>query len=97
MSPFVEALDGSATFVTLSVQPRASRTEVVGLHDGTLRLRVAAPPVDGQANAEIIIFLAKRLGVAKSAIHIVSGDTGRRKRVRIEGVTPRDAERTLVP
>ena len=96
-SPFVTTSDDTATLVTLYVQPRASRTEVSGLHDGALRLRVAGPPVDGAANAQIIAFLATRLGIPKSAVQIVSGDSGRRKRVRIEGVSSEDAERMLVP
>lgn len=96
-SPFVTTPDGTATLVTLYVQPRASRTEVSGLHDSALRLRVTAPPVDGEANAEIVVFLAKQLGIAKSAIQIISGDAARRKRVRIEGMTPENVERILIP
>lgn len=95
-SPFIASPDGSATIVTLYVQPQASRTEVSGPHDGAVRLRVAAPPIDGGANAEIVTFLAKRFGVPKSAVQIVSGETGRRKRVRVEGVTPEVAERFLI-
>jgi uncharacterized protein len=71
----------------LRVQPRASRTEIVGEHDGALRIRVAAPPVDGDANAELVRFLAKRLGVAKSRVRIVAGDSGRMKTVEVEGVS----------
>ncbi len=96
-APFTATPDDTGTLVTLYVQPRASRTEVSGLHEGSLRLRVAAPPVDGEANAEIIAFLAKQLGVAKSAIQIVSGGSGRRKRVRIDGIRPENVERTLIP
>ncbi len=69
----------------LQVQPRASRTEVAGPHGGALKIRLAAPPVDGEANDELIRFLAKVLGVPRSAVEIVSGETGRRKRVRVAG------------
>jgi uncharacterized protein (TIGR00251 family) len=79
----------------LQLQPRASRTEVVGVHGGALKLRVAAPPVDGEANDELIRFLAKTLDVAKSQVTILSGTTGRRKRVRVEGVSEAVAERKL--
>lgn len=72
--------------LALQVQPRASRTEIVGPHGGALKLRLAAPPVDGEANDELIRFLAKALGVPKSAVEIVSGATGRRKRVRVMGL-----------
>ena len=70
----------------LQVQPRASRTEVIGPHGGALKIRLAAPPVDGEANAELVRFLAKVLGVPRSAVEIVSGATGKRKRVRVTGV-----------
>ena len=70
----------------LLVQPRAGRTEVVGPHGEVLKIRLAAPPVDGEANEELVRFLAKVLGVAKGAVTIESGDTGRRKRVRVRGV-----------
>ena len=69
------------------MQPRASKTELAGLHDGLLRIRLAAPPVDGAANAALAVFIAGKLGIAKSRVQIVSGLTGRRKVVRIDGVT----------
>ncbi len=95
VSPFTPASREAGTVIALYVQPRSSKTEVSGLHDGALRLRVAAPPVDGEANAEIIAFLGKRLGVAKASIHIVSGESGRRKRVLIDGLAPAEVELRL--
>jgi hypothetical protein len=77
---------GNAVRVRVRVQPRASRTEVAGEHDGALKVRVAAPPVDGAANDELVRFIARRVGVARSRIRIVSGDAGRSKVVEIEGV-----------
>lgn len=72
----------------MRLQPRASRDEILGWNDeGTLRVRVMAPPVGGAANAALIRLLAKRLGVAKSNISLVSGVTARNKIVEIEGVT----------
>ena len=73
--------------IKVYVQPRASRTEVVGEHGDALKLRVAAPPVAGEANHEVRRFLAKLLGVAPSAVVLVSGETGRRKIVEVTGVT----------
>ncbi len=68
------------------VQPRASRTRVVGEHDGMLKIQLAAPPVDGEANAALLEFLAKQLGVPKRQVTLVAGDAARRKRVRVEGL-----------
>lgn len=81
--------DGAAT-LTLHVQPGARVTEVVGCHGDALKLRLAAPPVEGRANACLVAFLAERLGVARADVVIVAGTGGRRKRVRVAGA---DAER----
>jgi uncharacterized protein (TIGR00251 family) len=77
------------------VQPRASRTKVVGEHDGRLKIALSAPPVDGEANAALIEFLADALGAKKSSIELVEGDTSRRKRVRVPGATLEGAKRLL--
>ncbi len=69
------------------VQPRASRTRVVGIHDGRLKIQLAAPPVDGEANAALVEFLAGALGVRRSDVAIERGETGRRKTVRVAGAT----------
>ena len=68
------------------VQPRASRTRTVGEHDGRLKVQLAAPPVDGEANAALVAFLADALAVRKADVVLVRGDTGRRKTVRVAGV-----------
>jgi uncharacterized protein (TIGR00251 family) len=68
------------------VQPRASKTEIVGTHDGALKIRLAAPPVDGAANAALVEFIARRLGVAKGAVRVVNGQANRRKIVEIDDV-----------
>ena len=73
--------------LTLHVQPRAARTEIAGLHGDALKIRLAAPPVDGAANEALIRFLAERLGVSRSAITLVSGATSRRKVVEVSGMT----------
>ena len=68
------------------VQPRASRSEIVGDHDGALRVRLTAPPVDNAANDELIALLAKALGARRRDIRIVAGATSRRKVVEVDGV-----------
>lgn len=76
--------------VVIYVQPRASRTEVVGPHGDAIKIRLRAPPVDGAANGELVAFLAKRLGVRREDVRIIGGITQRRKRVAISGWTARD-------
>jgi uncharacterized protein len=76
--------DGALTFA-VRVVPRASRSEVVGEHDGALRVRIAAPPVEGAANEELRRTLARALGVPTRNVEIVSGQTSKTKRVRVNG------------
>ena len=87
---------GSTVRVRVRVQPRASRTEVAGEYDGALKVRVAAPPVDGAANDELVRFIARRVGVAQSRIRIVSGDAGRSKILEIEGADVTSVRRALL-
>jgi hypothetical protein len=79
----------SGATIAIYAQPRASKTAVSGTYDQAVRLQVAAPPVDGKANEEIIRFLGKQLGVRKSKIEIISGHSGRRKVVLVRGGDPR--------
>lgn len=76
--------DGAITF-QVRVVPRASRSEIAGEHDGALRVRVAAPPVDGAANEELVRMLARVLGVSRSSVEIRSGHASRLKQVRVKG------------
>lgn len=77
------------------VQPRASRTRVVGVHDGQLKVQLAAPPVDGEANAALVDFLARTLGVPRRQVTLVAGEASRRKRVRVSGVEAASVEALL--
>jgi len=70
----------------VQVQPRASRSRVVGEHGGYLKVQLAAPPVDGAANAALLELLADLLGVPRRQVSLVSGESSRRKRVRAVGV-----------
>jgi uncharacterized protein (TIGR00251 family) len=83
-------LDATGATLTIRATPKASKTAVTGVvaleGDATaLGLRVAAPPVDGAANDEVVRFVAKQLHVKRSAVTLVAGQTGRVKRLRIEG------------
>jgi uncharacterized protein len=77
------------------VQPRAKRSEVAGRHGDALKVRLAAPPVDGAANEELVRFLAETLGVPRRAVRIVGGLTARRKTVEIEGLSGESAMERL--
>lgn len=70
----------------LHCQPGAKKTEVKGVHGDRLKIRLAAPPVEGRANEVLIAWLSKALGVPSARIELMSGDTGRQKRVRISGI-----------
>jgi uncharacterized protein (TIGR00251 family) len=70
---------GASVTLTLHIQPGARTTEVTGIHGDALKIRLAAPPVDGKANAALIEFVAQRLGVAKSLLSLKSGHSARRK------------------
>ena len=76
--------NGAIVF-TVRVVPRASRSEIIGMHDGALKIRLAAPPVEGAANEELIKILAKYFDVNKNAVEIVSGATAKTKQIRVTG------------
>lgn len=73
--------------LTIHIQPRASTTECVGIHGDAIKIRVAAPPVDGAANDQLIRFLARQLSVPTTSVQIHSGSGGRHKRVLVKGAT----------
>ncbi len=76
------AADGRIT-LTLHIQPGAKKTEFAGLHGEALKIRLAAPPVDGMANEALVKFLAEMLGLPKSAVSLKSGQRSRRKVLEI--------------
>lgn len=81
--------------IDVVVQPKSSRDEIVGMHGDRLKIKLTAPPVDGKANAALIAFLAKILGVTKSRITIVRGETGRRKTLLVHAATAKDIRSAL--
>lgn len=76
---------GDTLLLALHLQPGASRNEFAGIHGERLKIRIAAPPVDGKANAQLIAFLADAFAVPKTQVIIERGDGSRQKTVRIEG------------
>jgi uncharacterized protein (TIGR00251 family) len=83
-------LDGTLanTFIiALHCQPGAKKTEVQGEHDGRLKIRLVAPPVEGKANEALIQWLSKTLGIRRANIELLAGDLSRLKRVRVQGLT----------
>lgn len=86
--------EGPDLVLGVRVQPRASHDRLEAVRDGCLRVRLCAPPVDGQANARLCALLADSFGVAKSAVELLAGDAGRTKRLRIRA--PRRLPEVLV-
>ena len=77
------------------VQPKASRNQVDGFEEDTLRLRVTAPPTEGKANAGVIALLAKTLGISKSKLQIVRGQSSRNKVVSVDTLTGQEVRRRI--
>lgn len=82
------------TFAVIAA-PRASRSEIVGEHDGALKVRIAAPPVEGAANRELQRLLAKIFKLPQNAVEIVAGSNAKRKVVRIDGADAKTLEQLI--
>jgi uncharacterized protein len=89
------AMTGESALLSIRVQPRAKRDEVVGERAGAIVIRLAAPPVDGKANAALTAFIAKAAGVPRSRVEIVRGASARDKVVRVTGVAEDALRRAL--
>jgi uncharacterized protein (TIGR00251 family) len=89
--------DAKGVTLRLHIQPGAKKTEVAGPHGESLKIRLAAPPVDGKANSCLVGFLAQSLGVAKASVSLVSGESSRAKRVRIDDIDPSAVRKALLP
>ncbi|HMJ91747.1 MAG TPA: DUF167 domain-containing protein [Candidatus Acidoferrum sp.] len=83
---FLRSADG-VVYLSVKVQPRASRNEISGVHGNELKVKVTAPPVDSAANEALIEFIAERLGCSRSSIQLARGATSRHKVLAIRGVT----------
>ena len=86
LTPLIR-VNESGVFLSCHVQPGAKRTAVAGGYGTALKISLAAPPVDGKANRELCVFLAKKLNLPKSAVSLVSGQTSRDKVVFLPGIT----------
>jgi hypothetical protein len=78
---------GTGLAVPLHVQPRARRTQIAGIHNGALKVKVSAPPVDDAANRAIVEYFSKILGLPKSHVRIVAGQKSRDKLLHIDGIS----------
>ena len=87
--------DGDGVFIDLKGVPRSSKTELQRSDEGLYRIRIAAPPVQGAANADIIKFLAKTLDVPKRNVSLVHGMKGKYKRFRVDGVKAKAVRKRL--
>ena len=85
-----ETKDGAT--LTVKAVPRAAKSEIAAIEDEWLRVRIKAPPVDGKANEALVKFFATFFGVPKGTVSIISGDTARLKRVKINGMTAEKAK-----
>ena len=90
------AADGRIT-LTLHIQPGAKKSEFAGLHGDALKIRLAAPPIDGKANEALLRFIADALSLPKSAVSLKSGQTSRRKVLEIQGATQDAIARFAAP
>jgi uncharacterized protein len=81
-----------AVIVDIHVIPNASRTQADGEHDGALRVRLHAPPVDGKANLALMAWLADTLGIAKREVELVRGQTSKRKQLRVSAAACHKAD-----
>jgi uncharacterized protein (TIGR00251 family) len=90
ISDVYDIIDG-AVVLRVRAQPGAGKSAVVGRYGDAVKIRVAAPPVAGRANAALVDLLAKELGLDRGGIDLVSGDASRTKRFRLGGLTPDDA------
>ncbi len=93
-APWLREQSGVAT-LAVHVQPGAKKTECAGSYGEALKIRLAAPPVDGKANAALVEFIAARLGVAKAAVTIKSGHSSRAKVIAVDGAPSDTAQRLL--
>jgi hypothetical protein len=94
MLPIKETKDG--VIFNIKVVPRSSRSELTGVQEDALKLKITASPVEGKANEECVKFLADKLGVKKSRVAIIAGHKSKRKTIIISGLKSKDIE-SIIP
>ncbi len=87
--------DSGGVIIKIRVQPRASKNQLAGIMDDSLRVRITAPPVDGEANEACVKFLAEVFKVPRQSVQLVSGHTGRNKMIRIAGINAEEVLRVI--
>ena len=96
MSPKIGRSAGQIkTDIKVRVVPRSSRNQIIGVEDGIFKIKLTAPPVDGKANKALREFLARRLGLARGSVEIISGERSRQKLVRIHGLSLKEVDALL--
>ena len=95
LDPTAFKRDGDATVIALHIQPGAKRSATCGMFGNSVKVAIQAPPVDGKANSALREFLAEQLKIPTSKVTLVSGASGRDKKVRVAGVTPEQAVTAL--
>lgn len=90
-----------SVLVKVRVQPRASKNQLAGVFNGALKIKLTAPPVDGEANKQCLEFMAGLFGLPRSRLSIETGHTGRNKTIKVQGLTPENAwgllEKAMTP
>ncbi len=89
------ALPGGGVRVAVQIQPNARKTEVLGVLDDALKIKLAAQPIEGKANEALVKWLASALGVSRSSVTLTHGLTNKKKLLEVEGVTLEDVARLL--
>lgn len=90
-------MNQSLVSISVRVYPNAAGNEVAGFNDGVFRVKVAAPPVKGKANRELVAFLGEALGISKNRVSITRGHTTRNKLIAIDGLSEADVKERLLP
>ena len=88
-------LDQVRADLQVKLLPRSSRSEIVGIENNILKVKVTSPPVDGEANKALIQLLAKSLGISKGRVEIVAGKSSKLKTIRIYGLSEKDVSLLL--
>ena len=91
----IEEIQGGVR-LHLFIQPQASKNEIIGPHNGEIKIKITSPPVDGEANAGVIAYLAKIFRVPKRDVTLIRGDTNRHKVIELQGVSLEQAQAVLL-
>lgn len=95
--PYLTVNANQQISLDLYVQPKSSRTQIVGLHDGSIKLAITAPPVEGKANGQVTAFFAKLFKIPKSALTLLSGHQSRHKRLGVTAISQDEIRQILAP